>query len=71
MSDGRYEVMAPVEGLTGKVIWTRVGTAWANPDAEKEGAHTLKISLMTLPIGAKAPLDLLVYPAREPQGPKP
>lgn len=55
------DVMAPVTMPSGKTVWVKVGMVW--PPRAGAG-HVGTLSLLTLPVGAVAPVDLYLYPPK-------
>lgn len=63
--DGALDLMAPVETPSGKTVWIKVGVYFPN---DRRGAYVGTVSLLTLPVGATAPLELYAYPSRKESG---
>lgn len=59
--EGALDLMAPVQTSGGKTIWIKVGVFFPN---DRRGGYVGTVSLLTLPVGATAPLELYAYPAK-------
>ncbi|HSC15410.1 MAG TPA: hypothetical protein VLI71_09855 [Gammaproteobacteria bacterium] len=61
-ADEKLDLMAPVQLEDGTTVWMKVGMFF--PNDRGKGGYTGTVSILTLPVGATAPLRLYCYPAR-------